>query len=216
LGKGGQNSIDDLSEGAQTPGLRVAPINRSIGTLALAPLLMLIPLVLMQSRSLSQSRHGPTKPAVKTDVAARGTAKLTLCPPAGSPTTPSSQARIGRHEVFLSWNAAVSSTGRSGTVDGYCVYRSKKPAAAKQKPTCRDCERLSAIPVTGTACFDDLVTDGTTYYYVVTAVKDDQMSSSSNEIAAHIPAGPHRSSISAQLHRAPSCRNSAADKHPQP
>jgi hypothetical protein len=174
-------------------------------------LLMLTPLLLVLSTAMSQPSSGPTK----SEIAARVSAKLTVCPPGGVPIKRASLARTGHHQVFLSWNAGVSSTGQSDVVDGYCVYRSTKQNVAKQKATCSDCERLSAVALPATACFDDIVADGATYYYVVTAVKAGQMSSSSNETAAHVPASAHPGSI-AQLRPTFSCRNSASGKTPKP
>jgi hypothetical protein len=69
------------------------------------------------------------------------------------------------------------------------LYRSKKKDAAKQNPTCRDCEQINSIAIAGTGCVDDLVEDGAIYYYVVTAITTQgNPSSPSNAILIQIPA----------------------------
>jgi hypothetical protein len=73
---------------------------------------------------------------------------------------------------------------------GYCLYRSAIKKAAKDNPTCRDCEQINTFPVFGTACVDDLVTNGAMYYYVVAAITPNRpLSLSSNEITVQIPRG---------------------------
>jgi len=111
------------------------------------------------------------------------------CPPATlNPLRPSSLT--GHHRVTLSWIASADSADPAKQVIGYCLYRSTKQQAAKQNPTCIDCEQINTIPVVGTGCVDDLVKDGTTYYYVVTAINAQrEISSSSNETPAQIPLG---------------------------
>lgn len=113
--------------------------------------------------------------------------KLPPCPQAGAPTLqPSPQT--GHHKVTLSWNASSPSSDPEKRAVGYCLYRSGKQHAAKQNPTCSDCERINSIPIAGTGCVDDLVKDGATYYYVVTAINaKGRTSSSSNETPAQIP-----------------------------
>jgi len=66
--------------------------------------------------------------------------------------------------VTLSWNASAPSANSESKAVGYCLYRSKKQNAAKQTPTCRDCEQINSIAIAGTECVDDLVEDGAIYY----------------------------------------------------
>ena len=114
--------------------------------------------------------------------------KLPLCPAAGLPTLQPSP-RTGHHKVTLSWNASAPSVNSESKAVGYCLYRSKKKDAAKQNPTCRDCEQINSIAIAGTGCVDDLVEDGAIYYYVVTAITTQgNPSSPSNAILIQIPA----------------------------
>ncbi len=114
---------------------------------------------------------------------------LPPCPPAGLQPLQSS-AQTGHHKVILTWNASVPGPGPDGKAVGYCLYRSQKQNAAKQNPTCSDCEQVNPTPVVVTGCVDDLVLDNATYYYVVTAINSNKrISSSSNETPAPIPPG---------------------------
>ena len=113
--------------------------------------------------------------------------KLPPCPTAGAPTLQPSPA-TGHHKVTLSWNASSPSTDPEKKAVGYCLYRSTTQNAAKQKPTCPDCEQINNIPIVGTGCVDDLVKDGASYYYVVTAINaGGRTSPASNETPAQIP-----------------------------
>lgn len=112
------------------------------------------------------------------------------CPAAGIPAAQSAAKGTGHHKVFLSWNPSSQAPGVTGPIDGYCIYRSKDPNAAKQNAACADCERVTPVAVSSTACVDDVVENGATYYYVVTALKGNLMSASSNETRALIPDGP--------------------------
>jgi len=113
--------------------------------------------------------------------------KLPPCPTAGASTLQPSPA-TGHHKVTLSWNASSPSTDPEKKAVGYCLYRSTTQSAAKQKPTCPDCEQINNIPIVGTGCVDDLVKDGANYYYVVTAINTGgRISPASNETPAQIP-----------------------------
>ncbi len=132
---------------------------------------------------------------------------LPPCPPAGlQMLQPSSQT--GHHKVILTWNASVPAPGPDGMAVGYCLYRSQKRNAAKQNPTCSDCEQVNPTPVVGTGCVDDLVLDNATYYYVVTAINaSKRISVSSNETMAPIP--PKATAGSAPSSSDPLCRAAA-------
>lgn len=131
---------------------------------------------------------------------------LPLCPPGGVVPLQSSPD-TGHHKVTLSWNGSAISSSQSGDAVGYCLYRSKKPHAAKKNPTCTLCERVNAVPVASLSCVDDLVEDSTTYYYVVTAINPtSRISSSSNEIAAPVPSARQANSEPAGSPAPPLCR----------
>jgi hypothetical protein len=131
------------------------------------------------------------------------------CPPAGLQTLQPSSV-TGHHKVILTWNASIPSANAESAAAGYCLYRSKKRKAAKQNPTCNDCEQINVIPIAGTGCIDDLVEDGAGYYYVVTAISANQkISSSSNETPAQIPLNKPAAS-SAPAGSRPLCRATAA------
>ena len=147
-----------------------------------------------RSRSRALSKKGRSSRAAS--------AALPSCPPAGRTPIKQSLPGTGHHKVLLSWNASSRSAQPKSSVVGYCLYRSKKQYAAKQNPTCSDCEQINRTPVIRTSCVDDLVQDNAKYYYVVTAINArGKISSSSNEVPALIPAGkqtnlvtsPHRS-----------------------
>lgn len=115
----------------------------------------------------------------------------------------------GHHQVTLRWNASIPSANPDSTAVGYCLYRSKKRKAAKQNPTCSDCEQINSIPIAGTGCVDDLVEDGAAYYYVATAINaNERISSSSNETTARIPLNKPASS-SGPVGSYPRCRATA-------
>jgi hypothetical protein len=110
-----------------------------------------------------------------------------LCPAGGSPTLQPSTA-TGHHKVLLTWKASAPGARPEDNTVGYCLYRSLKKDVAKSNATCSACEQINSVPVTGTACVDDLVQDGALYYYVVTAMNAaGNRSSSSNEIPVAIP-----------------------------
>jgi hypothetical protein len=111
------------------------------------------------------------------------------CPPAGVASLQRSTPGAGDHKVFLKWNAsAMPSGGLDSNAVGYCLYRSTIKSAAKNKPTCSECERVNVVPISSTSCVDDLVKDGAAYFYVATAInRDSQISSASNEIPVGIP-----------------------------
>lgn len=121
-------------------------------------------------------------------------------------------ARTGHHRVILTWNASAASKDLDAAAAGYCLYRSEIQGAAKQNPTCKDCEQINAVPLRGTACIDDLAEDGAKYYYVVTAINARQkLSSASNEIPAQIPPGTQKANPSAPASY-PFCRGSATSQ----
>jgi hypothetical protein len=122
-----------------------------------------------------------------------GVKAVALCPTAGTPMLLRSTPGVGDHEVVLSWNASLPSLRPENGAIGYCLYRSKKKRAAKKNATCRDCEQVNRVPITGLRCVDDVVKDGTTYYYVVAAINAaGKLSLPSNEIVAAIPANRRR------------------------
>jgi hypothetical protein len=136
---------------------------------------------------------------------------LPPCPPAGlPPLQPSSHT--GHHKAILSWNASAPSPDPERKAVGYCLYRSKKQHAARQNPTCGDCELINPTPVGGTGCVDDLVSDSTTYYYVVTAINASRkISSASNETLVPIPSGKQSvRTVSANSY--PLCRGGGSSK----
>jgi hypothetical protein len=127
------------------------------------------------------------------------------CPAAGVPALQASP-QTGHHKVTLSWNASPPSPDPERKAVGYCLYRSGKQNAAKQNPTCSDCEQINSIPIAGIGCIDDLVKDGATYYYVVTAINArGRTSSASNETTAQIPP-TKRANDSVSLASYPLCR----------
>jgi len=110
------------------------------------------------------------------------------CPPAGLPIAQPSARGVSHHKVTLSWNASPPAANSGTNAIGYCLYRSKTNNAAKQKPTCSQCEPINSVPVRGSSCVDDIVSDSTTYFYVVAAINArGTLSSSSNEIQVQIP-----------------------------
>lgn len=149
----------------------------------------------------------PEVAAAKGNVpATKVSSALPLCP-AGGVVPLHSSPDTGHHKVTLSWNASAISSSRSGDAVGYCLYRSKKPHAAKKNPTCTLCERINAVPVASLSCVDDLVEDSTTYYYVVTAINPtSRISSSSNEIAAPVPSARQANSEPGRSPAPPLCR----------
>jgi len=133
------------------------------------------------------------------------------CPSAGLPILQAS-SQTGHHKVILSWNASAPTSDPGGKVVGYCLYRSKTQNAAKQKPTCSDCEQINSTPIMGTGCVDDLVLDNTTYYYVATAINaKGNISVSSNETTAQIPPG-NKAASSVAVGSYPRCRATAASQ----
>jgi len=139
---------------------------------------------------------------------------LPACPPAGlSALQPS--PKTGHHKVTLSWHASAPAANSGSAAVGYCLYRSKKPNAAKHNPRCGDCEQINSIPIVGTGCVDDLVEDAAAYNYVVTAINArGEISSSSNETPAHVPANK-RAGSSIPVGTYPLCR-ATTDSQPTP
>jgi hypothetical protein len=130
-----------------------------------------------------------------------GKPEVLPCPSAGLPTMQASQAGGGHHKVFLTWIGSARSDDPNQNPVGYCLYRSKKQKAAKEKTTCEQCEQVNSIPVpvTCTSCIDGLVEDNVTYYYVVTAINENGiLSSASNEAPAEIPVASQTNSVAAQ------------------
>lgn len=128
------------------------------------------------------------------------------CPPAGLlPVQPS--GHYSTHKVILSWNASPHSPTTQKVAVGYCLYRSKKKDAVRERPTCRKCQQINTVPVVSTSCVDDLVEDNATYYYAVTAVNADGYASApSNEAIAHISIKNLAGSAAATSPPAPTCR----------
>lgn len=116
------------------------------------------------------------------------------CPTTNVAMLQPSAPHTGHHRVMLSWKASAFSTHPEDNAVGYCLYRSRHEKQAKKNPRCSDCEQINIIPVTGTACVDDLVEDGKTYFYVAAAInRNGGLSASSNEVKVTIPAGSHTS-----------------------
>ena len=116
------------------------------------------------------------------------------CPTTNVAMLQPSAPHTGHHRVMLSWNASTASTNPEDNAVGYCLYRSRHEKWAKKNPRCSDCEQINTVPVTATACVDDLVEDGKTYFYVAAAINQDgSLSASSNEVKVTIPAGSHTS-----------------------
>jgi hypothetical protein len=161
----------------------------------------------------SSSAALPASTILNSDGPASTTTSLNLpvCPPAGvQPLQPSS--RTGHHKVVLSWNASAFSSDPERKAVGYCLYRSNKQHAAKNNPTCVDCERINSTPIAGTRCVDDLVLDSATYYYAVTAINaNGKISSAERETAAAIPPGAQRLKPESTASY-PFCRGSATSK----
>lgn len=133
--------------------------------------------------------------------------RIPNCPPAGVALMQPSHPGTGHHKVTLSWNASAVASGQGNNVVGYCLYRSKKPDAAKKNPTCSSCEQVNLVPVAGISCVDDLVEDSATYYYVVTAINlAGKISPASNQTTVPIPPGNLVKPAPAGL-TPPSCRN---------
>jgi len=144
-----------------------------------------------------------------------GKPEVLSCPSAGLPTMQASQAGSGHHKVFLTWIGSAHSDDPNQNPVAYCLYRSKKQQAAKEKPTCEQCEQVNSIPipVTCTRCVDGLVENNVTYYYVVTAINENGiLSSTSNEATAEIPVASQTNSVAAQSPPPPSCRGSSSPK----
>ena len=110
-----------------------------------------------------------------------------ICPPAGIAAAQPAPKRTGHHKVSLSWNPGSQAAGATGSIDGYCIYRSKDAEAVHPNAACTACERVTAVAVSDTTCVDDIVEDGATYYYIVTVLKGNLMSGPSNEARASIP-----------------------------
>jgi hypothetical protein len=129
-----------------------------------------------------------------------------VCPPAGVSSLQRAAPGTGSHKVFLHWNASKDLKDAENDTIAYCLYRSTKKKAAKDNPTCRDCEQINTSPIFGTSCVDDVVKNGATYYYVVAAISPNRpLSPSSNEIIVQIPPGEHTVGDSPQG-AYPSCR----------
>ena len=159
------------------------------------------------------------QPCARTDTAQRASIKGAVpraaastqqdpraCPPAGVSTLLPANDGTGLRKVVLSWNPSVEPSGEPSLIDGYCLYRSKIPNAAKERATCSDCERVNEQPISSTSCTDSAVQDDTTYYYVVTAIRDNLQSSSSNEVQVVIPPKSQPPAASA-VPPPPSCRS---------
>jgi hypothetical protein len=174
-------------------------------------LLPLITGVLGTACALGQTGSGsstkPQAPLPDVQASAKVQATIPICPPAGLSRSQRSHHGTGDHKVILAWNASSHSPDNANDAVGYCLYRSRDRKALKQRPTCRECEQINAIPVGGTACVDDLVEDSTKYFYVVTAINGKGViSSSSNEVLAPIPDGKKTGFAPSDSPLPPACR----------
>jgi len=89
------------------------------------------------------------------------------------------------HKVLLTWKASASSTGPNDKSLGYCVYRSDHKIIADTLEGCRECQKITPIPIFGTACVDDFGHDSNTYYYAaVTLDPKGKRSKFSNKTSA--------------------------------
>ncbi len=112
---------------------------------------------------------------------------LVDCPKSKGAILPASP-QTSHHKVILTWNANPPSNDPSIAAAGYCLYRIPKQNLKKRDKDCTLCEQVNQKSISGTACVDDVVQDGTTYVYVATAVnKYGQPSGLSNETLAPIP-----------------------------
>lgn len=111
------------------------------------------------------------------------------------------------HKVILSWIASPRSPTTQKVAVGYCLYRSKKKDAVRERPTCRKCQQINTVPVVGTSCVDDVIENKATYYYAVTAVNADGYASApSNEAIAQISSKKLADSAAATSPPAATCR----------
>lgn len=194
------------------PHMRAASKDQSVFEVALVNIgAVLIITCLVQAcggcSRLSESRGDPPRPAKDEKTVMGRKAVLPPCPTAPYPVLQASAPEVGHHKVFLSWNASSSSTGSSGTVVGYCLYRSQTKGAANRSATCPDCEQVTLVPVLGTRCVDSVVRDRTTYYYVAVAITSTgRTSSPTKEAIAQIPTAGRRSPAPADATFYPVCR----------
>jgi hypothetical protein len=135
---------------------------------------------------------------------------LPKCPSAGFlPAQASGQ--YSTHKVILSWNASPHSPRVQDVAVGYCLYRSKEKHVVQKMPTCKQCQQINTVPVVGTSCVDDLVSNKETYYYAVTAVNaEGNASAPSNEARAHISNNKQAGSSAGTSPPPPACRASSA------
>lgn len=155
----------------------------------------------------------PAAAILNSDGSSPATSGLSLpaCPPAGVQPLQRS-AQTGHHKVVLSWNANAFSRDPELQTVGYCLYRSSKRHAAKNNPTCHDCEQINPVPIVGTGCVDDLVLDSATYYYAVTAINaKGKISAAVSEALAPIPPGK-QSAKSVPATSYPFCRGRGSSK----
>lgn len=89
------------------------------------------------------------------------------CSSAGFLPIQASLPVTAQHKVTLSWKASSPS---ADPVFGYCLYKSQAKIDTNLGLACPQCEPLNSVPVKGTSCVDDIVTNGVTYYYIVRAV----------------------------------------------
>lgn len=188
--------------------MKRASINR-LQVLALIMTLLIIST--MSSACHGSSSGASTKPQNSANANRHPVLVLPpTCPPAGVTPLQRSSPGTGDHKVFLKWNASKMPSGSLDTsAVGYCLYRSAKKSLAKKQANCSECERVTVVPIPGTACVDDLVKDGATYFYVATAInRDNQISLPSNEVPVVVPRS-HKSVRPAPVGSYPLCRGAS-------
>ncbi|HET7891126.1 MAG TPA: hypothetical protein VFL34_06350 [Candidatus Sulfotelmatobacter sp.] len=115
---------------------------------------------------------------------------LVICPKPTGAILPD-PLPAGHHKVILTWNANPPSSDPSIAAVGYCLYRIISQDPNTIQKDCGNCEQVNQKSISGTACVDDLVHDGTTYVYVATAVnKFGKQSGLSNKTLAPVPSSP--------------------------
>ena len=137
---------------------------------------------------------------------------LPHCPSAPASALHAS-AQTGHRRMFLSWNASSSAGVQNNSTTGYCIYRTQRPARARDCPKYSGCEEVNVIPVRNTRCVDDLVKDDTTYYYVALAINSASNSSlASDEAIAQVPVAGEQKPRPPVSDSYPSCRTPIASK----
>jgi hypothetical protein len=164
----------------------------------------------LNSCKRNSESHRESAAPVKVVADKRNWSTLPSCPEAPDPMLKVKNPATGHHRVFLTWNAASTSTGESDpNAFGYCLYRTQAPGKAKDCPKkYGQCEQVNVVPVRGTRCVDELVKDSTTYYYVAIAISSTDKSTSSEEAIAEVPAAGKRNPPPPDAASYPACRTS--------